>query len=151
MGLMGILANAVLNSGGSVYGVIPKRLATRELAHPRLTHLEIVASMHERKARMAELADAFVALPGGLGTFEELFEVITWTQLGIHRKPVGLLNLAGYFDQLVGLIERAIMEGFVAPEHRELIVVEEEPETLIHSLSAHRLPPVPTIIGTEES
>jgi uncharacterized protein (TIGR00730 family) len=106
--------------------------------------------MHERKACMAELADAFIALPGGYGTFEELFEAITWSQLGIHRKPVGLLDVAGYFDPLVLLIERAIEEGFIIPENRELMVVAESPAELLEKLSQRELPRVPTIIKPEE-
>jgi len=151
VGLMGVLADAVLAEGGRVFGVIPRQLATEELAHRGLTSLKIVSSMHERKACMAELADAFIALPGGYGTFEELFEAITWSQLGIHRKPVGLLNTARYFDPLVLMIERAIEEGFIVPENRHLVVVSESPRELLEKLSQHRLPPVPRIISAEES
>jgi uncharacterized protein (TIGR00730 family) len=150
VGLMGVLADTVLVEGGQVLGVIPRQLATEELAHRGLTSLKIVSSMHERKACMAELADAFIALPGGYGTFEELFEAITWSQLGIHRKPVGLLDVAGYFDPLVLLIERAIEEGFIIPENRELMVVAESPAELLEKLSQHELPRVPTIIKPEE-
>jgi len=151
VGLMGVLADAVLAEGGRVFGVIPRQLATEELAHRGLTSLKIVSSMHERKACMAELADAFIALPGGYGTFEELFEAITWSQLGIHRKPVGLLNTARYFDPLVLMIGRAIEEGFIVPENRHLVVVSESPRELLEKLSQHRLPPVPRIISAEES
>ncbi len=151
VGLMGVLADTVLAEGGQVFGVIPGQLATEELAHRGLTNLKIVSSMHERKACMAELADAFIALPGGYGTFEELFEAITWSQLGIHRKPVGLLNVGRYFDPLVLLIERAIEEGFIIPENRQLVVVSESPRELLEKLSEHRLPPVPRIINAEES
>jgi hypothetical protein len=151
VGLMGILADTVLAEGGQVFGVIPRQLATEELAHRGLTSLKIVSSMHERKACMAELADAFIALPGGFGTFEELFEAITWSQLGIHRKPVGLLNVARYFDPLVFLIDRAIGEGFIVPENRQLVVVGESPAELLEKLSQHRLPPVPNIVTAEES
>jgi len=147
---MGILADTVLARGGQVFGVIPRQLATEELAHRGLTSLKVVASMHERKAAMAELADAFIALPGGYGTFEELFEAITWSQLGIHRKAVGLLNVAGYFDSLVLLIDRAIEEGFIVHENRELVVVSESPGELLDKLAQHHLPPVPTIIRAEE-
>ncbi len=151
VGLMGILADAVLAEGGHVFGVIPRQLATEGLAHRGLTSLKIVGSMHERKACMADLADAFVALPGGFGTLEELLEAITWSQLGIHRKPVGLLNIARYFDPLVMLIDRAIEEGFIVPENRQLIVVSESPRELLEKLSAERLPPVPRIITAEGS
>jgi len=148
---MGILADSVLTKGGQAFGVIPASLATKELAHSGLTRLDIVTSMHERKAGMARLADAFVGLPGGLGTFEELFEVITWAQLGLHRKPVGLLNAARYFDPLVFMVDRAIEEGFVHPEHRRLIVVEEDPNELLERLEHHRLPSLPKTIRTAES
>jgi len=151
VGLMGIVADTVLAEGGRVFGVIPLQLATEELAHRGLTNLKIVGSMHERKACMAELADAFIALPGGYGTFEELFEAITWSQLGIHRKTVGLLNTERYFDPLVLLIDRAIAEGFIVPENRQLVVVGESPAELLEKLSKHRLPPVPSIIRAEES
>jgi cytokinin riboside 5'-monophosphate phosphoribohydrolase len=151
VGLMGVLADEALAAGGRVCGVIPKRLATRELAHGGLTELHVVGSMHERKALMAELSDAFIALPGGLGTFEELFEVITWTQLGIYRKPVGLLNVSNYFESFVGLIEKAIGEGFVPPEHRQLVILEEEPSVLLQRLHSHVLPAVPRIIDLRES
>jgi len=150
VGLMGVLADTVLAGGGHVFGVIPRQLATEELAHRGLTSLKIVASMHERKACMADLADAFIALPGGFGTFEELFEAITWSQLGIHRKPVGLLNIEDYFDPLVTLIDRAIEEGFIVPQNRQLVVVGESPAELLDKLSRHRLPTVPTIISAEE-
>src|SRR5215472_18943113 len=113
VGLMGVIADAVLASGGEVIGVIPESMVARELAHTGVTRLDVVAGMHERKARMAALADAFIALPGGYGTFEELFEVITWAQIGLHRKPIGLLNVAGYFDALKALVDQAITEGFI--------------------------------------
>ena len=134
-----------------MFGVIPERLATKELAHTGLTRLYVVTSMHERKAVMAELAHGFAALPGGLGTFEELFEVVTWAQLGIHRKPIGLLNTAGYFDPLIAMIEAAIDEGFIQAEHRELLVVEEDSEALLGRLLRHRPPAVPKIIGSAEA
>jgi uncharacterized protein (TIGR00730 family) len=151
VGLMGILADEALAAGGDVYGVIPRRLATRELAHSGLTELHVVGSMHERKALMAELSDGFIALPGGLGTFEELFEVITWTQLGIYRKPVGLLNVSKYFESFVALIERAISECFVPPEHRQLVILDEDPARLLQRLQTHALPAVPRIIDSRES
>jgi hypothetical protein len=140
VGLMGLLADAVLDAGGEVIGVIPRALATREVAHHGLADLRIVGSMHERKATMAELADAFVALPGGLGTLEELLEVITWAQLGLHGKPIGVLNVAGYFDTLLTLLDRAVDERFVRPEHRALLVSAAGAEELLERLACRRPP-----------
>ena len=142
VGLMGVLADTVLAGGGEVIGVIPQRLATKELLHTGVATMHVVASMHDRKARMEELADAFIALPGGFGTFEETLEMITWAQLGIHRKPVGLLNVAGYFAPLVQQVEHAIAEGFIKPKHRQLIVMAEEPESLLELLAEHHVPAV---------
>jgi uncharacterized protein (TIGR00730 family) len=136
VGLMGVLADAALAAGGEVIGVIPQMLVDRELAHPGLTELRIVRSMHERKALMAELADAFLALPGGLGTFEELCEVLTWAQLGLHHKPCGCLNVCGYFDPLAALLDRAVAEGFLQPSHRLLLKIEADPQTLLATLEA---------------
>jgi uncharacterized protein (TIGR00730 family) len=141
VGLMGVIANAVLASGGKVVGVIPKVLATEELIHPGVDQMHIVGSMHARKAQMNELSDAFVALPGGYGTFEELFEVVTWAQLGLHRKPIGLLNAAGYFDPLVTLIDHAVREGFIKPAHRQLLLFEPSPEKLLDRMDRYT-PPV---------
>jgi uncharacterized protein (TIGR00730 family) len=138
VGLMGVIADAMLARGGEVIGVIPRALATKEVAHQGLADLRVVASMHERKALMAELADGFVALPGGFGTFEELLEMVTWAQLGLHRKPIGLLSVAGYFDALVALIEHAIAERFVRPEYRALVVSAAEPAALLDSMTAQR-------------
>lgn len=135
VGLMGVVANAALGAGGEVIGVIPQILADRELAHPG-TDLRIVTSMHERKALMAELADAFVAMPGGLGTYEELCEVLTWGQLGIHAKPVGCLNVAGYFEPLAKLLDHAVDEGFLRMEQRELLLMENQGEKLLERLEA---------------
>ena len=134
VGLMGVIADAVLASGGEVIGVIPESMVARELAHTGVTHLHVVPGMHDRKARMATLADAFIALPGGYGTFEELFEVITWAQIGLHRKPIGLLNVAGYFDALRALVEHAITEGFIRSEHRRLLTIADAPATLLDTL-----------------
>jgi len=134
VGLMGVIADAVLASGGEVIGVIPESMVARELAHTGVTHLHVVPGMHERKARMAALADAFIALPGGYGTFEELFEVITWAQLGLHRKPIGLLNVAGYFNALKALVEHAITEGFIKSEHQRLLSIADDPATLLDTL-----------------
>ncbi len=140
VGLMGIIANATLEAGGEVIGVIPRGLQEREVGHDGLTRLEVVETMHERKALMAELSDAFVAMPGGLGTFEELFEVLTWSQLGIHKKPCGLLNTAGYYFPLISFLRRATDEGFVSPEHREMLLVEEDPAALLERFEAYEPP-----------
>ena len=125
IGLMGALADATLSAGGEVIGVIPTGLASKEVAHQHLTELRVVATMHERKAAMAGLADAFLALPGGMGTFDELFEILTWAQLGIHRKPIGLLNTDGYFNPLIYMVDHAVQEGFVSPAHRELLIIAD--------------------------
>lgn len=137
---MGALADAVLDGGGEVIGVIPQALATKELLHPRVRDMRTVRDMHERKALMSNLADAFVALPGGYGTFEELFEVITWAQLSFHCKNIGLLNVCGYFDSLVALIDGAVQSGFVVPEHRDLLFVENSPMALLNRLATHVMP-----------
>lgn len=136
IGLMGALADAALAAGGHVIGVIPEALATREVAHAGLPDLRVVPSMHARKALMAELADAFMALPGGLGTFEELFEILTWAQLGLHAKPCGVVNAYGYYDPLVALLDRAEVAGFIRPEHRALVLVEDGPEALLDRFGA---------------
>lgn len=135
VGLMGVMADAVLANGGHVIGVIPHGLVVRELAHRGLPDLRVVSSMHERKALMAELSDAFVALPGGFGTFEELCEAVTWTQLGIHRKRCGLLNVAGFYDPLVTLVNQATDEGFIKAENRDIISVHADPGALLDLLA----------------
>jgi uncharacterized protein (TIGR00730 family) len=150
VGLMGILADAVLAGGGEVIGVLPRGLARKELAHDGLTTLHLVDSMHERKARMASLADGFVALPGGLGTLEETLEILTWAQLGIHRKPVGLLDVEGYWGGLLALFRHAVGEGFVRPEYAGLLVVAPTPATLLDRFQAWR-PPVTTPVWLEAS
>ncbi len=134
VGLMGVLADAVLAEGGEIIGVIPRALVDREIAHRDVTDMRVVGSMHERKALMAELADAFIALPGGLGTVEELFEVYTWAQLGLHRKPCALLNVEGYYDGIAGFLANAVQERFLREEHREMLMVEREPRGLIERL-----------------
>jgi uncharacterized protein (TIGR00730 family) len=134
VGLMGVLADAVLALKGEVVGVIPGALVDREIAHRGLTELHIVGTMHERKAKMAQLADAFVALPGGLGTLEELFEVWTWAQLGLHTKPCGLLNSRRYYDPLIEFLNHARDEGFVRRELRAALVVDDDPNRLIDQL-----------------
>lgn len=151
VGLMGVVADAVLAGGGEVVGVIPQALATKELLHVGVRDMRRVRDMHERKAVMAENADAFVALPGGYGTFEELFEVITWAQLGFHRKNIGLLNVDGYFDPLVKLIDHAIHSGFIKPAHSELIFVERDPLALLDRLATHQMPAVRRWIGPDET
>jgi uncharacterized protein (TIGR00730 family) len=137
IGLMGVLADAVLARGGRAIGVIPRALVDRELAH-RGCELRIVQSMHERKAVMAEISDAFVALPGGFGTLDELFEILTWAQLGIHAKPIGLLNVAGYFDLLLSWVDKAEGEHFVSPTDRTLLISDADPLRLIDRLAATR-------------
>lgn len=151
VGLMGVLADAVLAQGGTVTGVIPERLATKELLHTGATQMYVVASMHARKALMAELADAFVALPGGFGTFEETLEMITWGQLGIHRKPLGLLDTLGFYQPLVRFFEQAVEAGFIRPEQRELLVTDETPGRLLDRLTVHQLPTVRKWIQPTES
>jgi uncharacterized protein (TIGR00730 family) len=142
VGLMGIIARTVLARGGKVIGVIPEAMVGRELAFQEVTQLHVEPSMHDRKARMAECSDAFIALPGGYGTLEELFEIITWAQLGIHQKPIGLLNIDGYFNAFVTLIDHAITEGFIRPEHREFWTVAEHPDALLDTLAHHTMPAV---------
>ena len=137
-GLMGELADAALGASGEVIGLMPKHLADREVAHRGLTRLEIVGSMHERKARLAEMADGFVALPGGLGTLEEFTEIWTWGQLGLHAKPYGLLNVAGYYTPLLAFLDHAVDERFVRPEHRAMVRVAEDPAALLEALEAAR-------------
>lgn len=143
VGLMGVVADAALEAGAEVVGVIPQTLVDREIAHPGLSDLRVVGSMHERKALMADLSDGFVALPGGLGTLEELFEVYTWTQLGLHSKPLGLLDVRGYYAHLATFLDHAVAEQFVTPEHREVLVIEESAEAMIEAFRRWR-PPVRT-------
>jgi uncharacterized protein (TIGR00730 family) len=151
VGLMGVVADAVLEAGGEAIGVIPHALAAREIAHQRLTTLHVVASMHERKAMMAELSDAFIAMPGGFGTYEELFEALTWTQLGLHKKPCGLLNVAGFYDPVIRFIDHAVAEQFIRPQHRAALLVEQDPARLIDALQSVTLPEVPKWIRPEET
>jgi len=151
VGLMGTLADAALEAGGRVTGVIPRSLVDREIAHPGLSDLRIVDSMHERKAEMAQLADAFVALPGGVGTLEELFEVYTWNQLGLHAKPLGLLNVRGYFDGLVRFLDHAVEERFVTRENRAMLLVGEELGALLDGLAAWEAPAKPKWIDRAQS
>ncbi|MCB4771517.1 TIGR00730 family Rossman fold protein [Ancylobacter sp. Lp-2] len=150
VGLMGVLADAALAAGGEVTGVIPRGILEREVAHKGLADLRIVGSMHERKALMAELADAFVALPGGIGTLEELFEVWTWAQLGSHEKPCALLNVAGYFDRLLGFVDHVVGEGFMREAHRDMLLVADNPKALLARLQGYRAPHVAKWIGRGE-
>ena len=150
VGLMGVVADAVLAAGGEVVGVIPHTLMEREIGHTRVTRLHVVDSMHERKALMADLSDAFVALPGGVGTFEELFEAITWTQLGLHRKPCGLLNVDGFYDGLLRFLDHAWAEGFIKPETRAIVSSDTDPEALLQRLLATPMPAVPQWISPRE-
>ena len=151
VGLMGVVADACLAAGGEVIGVIPQALADREIAHARLTELHVVDSMHTRKAMMADLSDAFVAMPGGVGTFEEFFEAVTWTQLGLHRKPCGLLNAGAFYTPLAAFIDQAVSEGFIKPVHRAFIVVDDNPERLLDTLGTVKLPDVPKWIRKDET
>ncbi len=140
VGLMYEMARVINEQGGEVIGVIPRGMVERELAFAALKDLRVVGSMHERKALMAELSDGFIALPGGLGTIEEFFEVLTWSQLGMHKKPCGILNIEHYFDRLLGFLDLAVVEKFIQPEHRSMILVDENPEALLEKFEAY-LPP----------
>jgi uncharacterized protein (TIGR00730 family) len=136
VGLMGVLADTILEVGGRVIGVIPESLMAKEVGHRGLTELRVVNSMHERKALMSDLSDGFIAMPGGFGTFEEFCEVITWSQLGIHSKPCGLLNVEGFYDSLLALFDHAVGEGFLREENRRLVLQAREPETLLEKMAA---------------
>jgi len=146
VGIMGELAEAVREHGGRVIGVIPQQLIQKEMAHTG-PDLIVVASMHQRKARMADMADGFVALPGGIGTLEGFFEILTWGQLGIHAKPCGILNVAGYFDGLTGFLDHAVREGFLTEAHRGLIVVETEPRPLLDRMRVFQAPEAQALMG----
>ncbi|MBV9791072.1 MAG: TIGR00730 family Rossman fold protein [Chloroflexi bacterium] len=151
VGLMGEIANSVMQHGGEVIGVMPQSLIDREIAHRGLSELHVVQSMHERKAKMAELADGFIALPGGFGTLEELFEIVTWGQLGLHRKPFGLLNVNQFFDQLIGFLDFAVGQQFIRPQHREMILVDAEADRLLARFAAYEPPSVTKWIDRAES
>ena len=140
VGIMGEIANAVLGEGGDVIGVIPKGLFAKEVAHTGITELREVGSMHERKALMADLSDGFIALPGGLGTIEEIFEIITWSQLGMHRKPCGLLNVNNYYDKLSGCLDHAVSEQFIKATHHTTILIDECPDGLLEKFEAYKAP-----------
>jgi uncharacterized protein (TIGR00730 family) len=151
VGLMGAVANRVLELGAQVVGVIPDALVTKEVAHPNLTELRVVESMHERKAEMADLADAFIALPGGFGTLEELLETVTWAQLGIHLNPVGLLNVRGYYDGLINFLSHATDQGFLKEQHRSLLLTDSEPAMLMQKIVQYEAPPVKRWLDRKES
>lgn len=151
VGIMGEVADAVLAAGGEAVGVIPRALVEREVGHTGLTELRVVESMHERKALMAELADGFAALPGGIGTMEELFEVWTWGQLGLHRKPYALLDVEGYYRPLIDFLDHMVEAGFLPEGHRAMLLVESDPERLLERLAAFRPPEVPRWIGRAQT
>ena len=150
VGVMGVVADAVLEAGGEAIGVIPKSLAVKEVAHENLSELHVVASMHERKAMMAELADGFIALPGGWGTLEEIFEILTWAQLGFHDKPCGLLNIEGYYDGLIGFLENSFEQEFVNQLCRPMLMTAEEPTALLDQFASYRAPKVRKWVGEDE-
>jgi len=151
VGLMGILADTARAAGGEVIGVIPRGLVAKEVAHTELADLRVVESMHERKALMADLSDAFIAMPGGYGTFEEFCEILTWTQLGLQRKPCGILNVDGYYDPLLQMFDRAVAEQFVKPVHRDLFIADAAPETLVERLLVFQAPLVDKWLGRAET
>lgn len=151
VGLMGTLADAVLEAGGEVEGVIPEFLALKEIAHMSLTRLHVVKSMHARKAMMESLSDGFIAMPGGIGTMEELFEIWTWGQLGQHRNPVGLLNVDGYYDELVAFLDKMTEQGFLAPEHRSALMVSDDAKALLDMFAAYDAPPADVRIKTGQT
>ena len=150
VGLMGVVADAMLAAGGEVVGVIPHTLMAREIGHTGVSTLHVVDSMHERKALMADLSDVFIALPGGIGTFEEWFEAVTWTQLGLHRKPCGLLNTRGFYDDLIRFMEHTWTEGFIKPETRAVVRYDADPAALVDALHAVEMPVVPRWISRRE-
>ena len=151
VGLMGALADEALSGGAAVIGVMPEALVAKEVAHRGLTELRVVKSMHERKATMSDLADGFVALPGGWGTVEEFFEILTWSQLGFHRKPCGLLNVAGYFDRLLEFVDHGVDEGFVRREQRSMISVADSADRLLDVMAAYQAPVVEKWIARSET
>jgi len=150
VGIMGAVADAILEAGGQAIGVIPRALAIKEVAHEHLTDLHVVESMHERKALMAELSDGFIALPGGWGTLEELFEMLTWAQLGFHQKPCGLLNIDGYYDGLIDFLETAFAQQFVKEVYRPILLSSDNPDDLLSLYANYRAPDVPKWINEEQ-
>jgi uncharacterized protein (TIGR00730 family) len=151
VGLMGVLADAALAAGCEVIGVLPEALHLREIGHAGLDELHVVTSMHERKAKMAELADGFISLPGGLGTLEETFEVWTWAQLGFHRKPVGFLDVVDYWRPLIVMVDRMVHEGFVSAKHRRVVCVDRDPDALLEQLRQWQPPEVPKWLRVDET
>lgn len=151
VGIMGMIADTMLEGGGRVIGVMPQALVEKEVSHPGLTELKIVSSMHERKALMAELSDGFIALPGGLGTLEELLEVLTWAQLGFHTKPCGLLNVLRFYDHLKSFLDHSTAEGFIMEAHRSMLVVEENPQELIQKFMTYEAPKVSKWVDRKNS
>jgi len=151
IGIMGMVADQVLKLGGQAIGVIPKALAHKEVAHKNLTELHVTQSMHERKMLMAELSDGFIALPGGIGTLEELFEIWTWAQLGFHNKPCGLLNVEGYYDSLIGFLDHVLAEQFVKKEHHAMLIVETNPDALLDHYINYQPPAVRHWVGKDET
>lgn len=150
VGLMGVLADAVLQAGGEAVGVMPKSLLEKEIGHQSLTELHVVSTMHERKALMADLSDGFIALPGGYGTFEELLEVLTWAQLSLHEKPCGLLNVEWFYDPLLSLFDHAVGQGFIRGDHRALALTAEDPERLLDLMQSHAPPSTEKWVPPEE-
>jgi len=151
VGIMGEIADTVLARGGEVIGVMPQALVDKEVSHTGLTELRIVNSMHERKEIMADLAQGFIALPGGLGTMEEIFEVLTWAQLGFHQKPCALLNVKGYYNRLTQFLDHAVAQGFIADTHREMLLVEENPHSLLEIMASYSAPAVDKWIGRNDT
>jgi uncharacterized protein (TIGR00730 family) len=151
IGIMGMVADHILKLGGQAIGVIPKALAHKEVAHKNLTELHVTQSMHERKMLMAELSDGFIALPGGIGTLEELFEIWTWAQLGFHTKPCGLLNVEGYYDSLIAFLDHVLAEQFVKKHHHDLLMVETNPDALLDRYSNYQPPAVRHWVGKDET
>ena len=151
IGLMGLVADTVLQLGGRAVGVIPEALARKEVVHKGLNELHITQSMHERKTMMAELSDGFIAMPGGIGTFEEIFEIWTWAQLGMHAKPCGLLNVADYYDALTTFLDHAATEQFLKPQHRSQLIVEREPEALLDRFASYQPPSVQKWLDPDEA
>jgi uncharacterized protein (TIGR00730 family) len=150
VGLMGVIADEVMRGGGQVIGIIPDSLFQKEVGNREITELRVVGSMHERKALMAELADGFIAMPGGIGTFEEFFEILTWAQLGFHEKPCGLLNVAGYYDGLLALCDNAVREGFLRAVHRQLILDDSDAASLLEKMNNFHAPPVEKWIAKDD-
>ncbi|MBI9046632.1 MAG: TIGR00730 family Rossman fold protein [Anaerolineaceae bacterium] len=147
VGLMGKIADAVIQAGGAVTGVITEKLKALEVEHRNLTRLEVVGSMHERKARMAELADGFIAMPGGFGTLDEMFEILTWAQLGLHQKPCGFLNVNGFYDDLIRFLDHVVAQGFIRDAHRQMILIDEKPFALLEKMANYKAPTISKLVN----